>query len=111
MWPIGVFASIGSGLGVQLDVVKELGIHSVQLCCPHKESRTAENAEAFLKKLAEIDVKISAVFCDFKGESYADIPTTRRTIGIVPRETRAERVAEIREIADFAKVLGCDVIG
>ena len=111
MWPIGVFASIGSGLGVQLDVVKELGIHSVQLCCPHKESRTAANAEAFLKKLAEIDVTISVVFCDFKGESYADIPTVKRTIGIVPRETREERVKEIREIADFAKILGCDAVG
>ncbi len=111
MWPVGVFASIGSGLGVQLDVVKELGIHWVQLCCPHKENRTAENAEAFLKKLKEIGVTISVVFCDFKGESYADIPTVKRTIGIVPKETRADRVQEIREIADFAKILGCDALG
>lgn len=110
-YPIGVFASIGAGLGVRLEVVEELGIHSVQLCCPHKESRTGENAQAFIEKLNRIGVKISVVFCDFKGESYETIQKTRETIGLVPPELRAERKQEIREIADFAKVLGCDRIG
>lgn len=110
-YPVGVFASIGAGLGVSLDVVKELGIHSVQLCCPHKEMRTPENAAEFIAKLDTIGVKISAVFCDFKGESYATIQTTRETIGLVPKDLRAARKQEIREIADFAKVLGCDRIG
>ena len=110
-YPIGVFASIGAGLGVRLEVVKELGIHTVQLCCPHKEMRTEENAKKFIEKLNEIGVKITVVFCDFKGESYATIQTTRETIGLVPPDLRAERKQEIREIADFAKVLGCDRIG
>lgn len=110
-YPIGVFASIGAGLGVRLEVVKELGIHTVQLCCPHKEMRTEENAKKFIEKLNEIGVKITVVFCDFKGESYATIQKTRETIGLVPPDLRAERKQEIREIADFAKVLGCDRIG
>ncbi len=110
-WPVGVFASIGSGLGVSLDVVKELGIHYVQLCCPHAEHRTPENAKQFLAKLKEIGVTITVVFCDFKGESYETIQKTRETIGLVPQDTRAARKQEIREIADFAKTLGCDVIG
>ena len=110
-YPIGVFASIGAGLGVRLEVVKELGIHTVQLCCPHKEMRTEENAKKFIEKLNEIGVKITVVFCDFKGESYATIQTTRETIGLVPPDLRAERKQEIREIADIAKVLGCDRIG
>ncbi|MDO4629348.1 MAG: sugar phosphate isomerase/epimerase family protein [Planctomycetia bacterium] len=110
-YPIGVFASIGAGLGVRLEVVEELGIHSVQLCCPHKESRTQENATAFIEKLNQIGVKISVVFCDFKGESYETIQKTRETIGLVPPELREERKNEIREIAAFAKTLGCDRIG
>ena len=36
-WPIGVFASVDAGLGVHFDVVKELGIPSIQLHTPHKE--------------------------------------------------------------------------
>lgn len=110
-WPVGVFASIGTGLGVALEVVEELGIHTVQLCCPHREQRTQENAQQFLEKLRQIGVTITVVFCDFQGESYASIPKTRETIGLVPRETRDARKQEIREIADFAKVLGCDAIG
>jgi len=30
-WPIGVFASVDAGLGVHLDVAKELGIPTVQV--------------------------------------------------------------------------------
>ncbi len=48
----------------------------------------------------------------FDGESYADIPTVEQTVGLVPpRATRAARLQEMREISDFARLLGCDVIG
>ena len=40
----------------------------------------------------------------------ADIPTVSRTVGLVPPATRAARVAEMKEISDFAKLLGCRVI-
>ncbi|MCA9061036.1 MAG: sugar phosphate isomerase/epimerase, partial [Planctomycetaceae bacterium] len=44
------------------------------------------------------------------GESYADIPTVVRTVGLVPPETRAARAQEMKEIADFAKLLKCEVV-
>jgi len=56
-------------------------------------------------------VTISVVFGGFEGESYADIPTVVRTVGLVPPETRAERTRELQEIADFARLLGVDAIG
>ena len=110
-WPIGVFASIDAGLGVHLDVVRELGVPTIQLHTPAKPSRTKEKAEAFLAQLNEMGVKISVVFGGFEGESYADIPTTAKTVGLVPPETRAARTAEMKEIADFAKLLGVDAVG
>jgi sugar phosphate isomerase/epimerase len=109
-WPIGVFASIDAGLGVKLEVAHELGIPTVHLHAPHKESRTKRQAEAFLAKLDELGIRISVVFGGFEGESYADIPTVARTIGLVPPETRAERTQEMKEIADFARLLGVDVV-
>jgi sugar phosphate isomerase/epimerase len=109
-WPIGVFASIDAGLGVKLEVARELGIPTIHLHAPHKGSRTQEQADQFLAKLKEFGITISAVFGGFEGESYADIPTVRRTIGLVPPETRAERTREMKEIADFARVLGVDVV-
>jgi sugar phosphate isomerase/epimerase len=33
-----------------------------------------------------------------------------RTVGLVPEATRAARVAEMTEISDFARLLGCDVV-
>lgn len=110
-WPLGVFASIDAGLGVKLEVVRDLGIPTIQLHAPHRDSRTEARAKEFLAKLEEAGVTISVVFCGFEGESYADIPTCSATVGLVPPETRAERIVEMKEIADFAKLLGVDAVG
>ncbi len=110
-WPLGVFASIDAGLGVNLEVAHELGVPTIQLHAPQKSTRTARHAEQFLARLKELGITISVVFGGFEGESYADIPTCIRTVGLVPPETRAARTAEMQEIADFARMLGVDAVG
>jgi len=110
-WPLGVFASIDAGLGVDLDVAHELGVPTVHLHAPSRTSRTPEKARQFLDKLQELNITITVVFGGFEGESYADIPTTQRTVGLVPPETRAARTAELKEISDFARLLGVGVVG
>jgi sugar phosphate isomerase/epimerase len=109
-WPLGVFASIDAGLGVQLDVARELGVPTIQLHAPAPATRTADNARRFLDRLGQLEIKITAVFGGFAGESYADIPTVTRTVGLVPPTTRKARTKEMKEIADFAKLLGVDVV-
>ena len=56
-------------------------------------------------------IRLTCVFGGFEGESYADIPTVASTVGLVPAETRAARLEEMKEISDFARRLGCPVIG
>lgn len=109
-WDVGVFTSIDAGLGVNLDVAHELGVPTIQLHAPHRETRTPENAEGFIAKLDSLGIQLTAVFGGFEGESYADIPTVVKTVGLVPEETRASRLQEMKEISDFARLLGCDVI-
>jgi sugar phosphate isomerase/epimerase len=109
-WPIGVFTSVDAGLGVKLEVAKELGVPTIQLHAPHRESRTAAHAQNFLGRLKECGIQLTCVFGGFEGESYADIPTVSRTVGLVPPETRAHRLKEMKEISDFAKVLGCPAV-
>jgi sugar phosphate isomerase/epimerase len=109
-WPIGVFASIDAGLGVKLEVAHELGVPTIQLHAPHRATRTAENARRFLARLGELGIRLTAVFGGFEGESYADIPTVARTVGLVPPATRAARLAEMKEIADFVNQLDCSVV-
>ena len=110
-WQIGVFTSIDAGLGVKLEVAKELAIPTIQMHAPHRETRTPENAARFLEKLNQLGIKLTCVFGGFDGESYADIPTVEKTVGLVPKETRAARLQEMKEISDFTKLLGCNVIG
>jgi sugar phosphate isomerase/epimerase len=109
-WPIGVFTSIDAGLGVKLEVARELGIPTIQLHAPHRQTRTKANAEKFLARLKELGITLTAVFGGFDGESYADIPTVVKTVGLVPPETRAARLVEMKEISDFARQLHCDVV-
>jgi sugar phosphate isomerase/epimerase len=109
-WPLGVFASIDAGLGVKLEVAHELGVPTIQLHAPEKATRTSDDARRFLDRLAGFGIRITAVFGGFAGESYADIPTVTRTVGLVPPGTRAARTQEMKEIADFARLLGVDVV-
>jgi len=110
-WELGVFASIDAGLGVKLEVAHALGVPTVQLHAPQKATRTRRQAERFLNRLEDLGIKITVVFGGFVGESYADIPTCVRTVGLVPAATRAERTSEMKEIADFARLLGVDAVG
>ena len=109
-WQIGVFTSVDAGLGVHLDVAQELKVPTVQIHAPHQETRTQATADGFLAKCQAAGIKVTAVFGGFEGESYADIATTARTVGLVPEATRAARLQEMKEIADFAKMLGCETV-
>ncbi len=46
-WPIGVFASIDAGLGVHLDVARELGVPTIQVHAPHAETRNPGGPVSF----------------------------------------------------------------
>jgi len=110
MNPIGVFASVDAGLGVSWDVIQQVGVPTIQLHTPHRQSRTDEKASQLRDQLQKINVELTAVFGGFDGESYADIPTVGRTIGLVPPATRQERLQEMFEISDFTKKMGCDTV-
>ena len=109
-WQIGVFASVDAGLGVAWDVIKELGLPTIQLHAPHGDKRTQSVADDLRRQLDEMGVQCTAVFGGFDGESYADIPTVVRTVGLVPQSERASRLDEMFQISDFTKWLGCDTV-
>ena len=109
-WQIGVFTSIDAGLGVDLDVANELEIPTIQIHAPHQGNRNQATADEILERLGKYGISVTAVFGGFEGESYEDIPTVVKTVGLMPADTRASRLAEMKEISDFAKMIGCDVI-
>lgn len=48
--------------------------------------------------------------CSYEGEDYSDIPTVLRTVGLVPPETRAKRIAHTKAVSDLASKLGIDSV-
>ncbi|TWU56208.1 sugar phosphate isomerase/epimerase family protein [Rubripirellula reticaptiva] len=109
-WPLGVFASVDAGLGVAWNVISELKVPTIQLHAPNPDKRNTASAQSLADQLADMGVRCTAVFGGFDGESYADIPTVVKTIGLVPESTRPARLQEMKDISDFTKALGCDAI-
>ncbi len=89
--------------------LRELGVR----CC-HLWLGKSVLGNGLEQKIADITLRdgyeITTVFCGFDGERYDDIPTVRSTIGLVPEEPRAARVAEMKQVADVAKRLGAPAI-
>lgn len=110
-WPLGVFVSCDAGLGLPLEMVQAVGVPTVHLHSPQPQSRTAETAARLKSRLRDLRIEPTCLFAGFPGESYADIPTVKNTVGLAPRTTRAQRLAELKQIAQFARMLEIDAVG
>ncbi len=84
---------------------KALGVRCGQLAIPGTLD-LAGQAAAWKAALTAEDFTLVTIFCTYDGESYADIPTVEKTVGFIPRATRAEREARTIAISDFAAQLG-----
>jgi sugar phosphate isomerase/epimerase len=84
--------------------VHEMGIRAIQLLFDERYADEA-GAQRVASAAAQNDLEITTIFCGFPGESYNDVPTIHRTVGLVPAETRAERIALIDTISRFAQHL------
>ena len=110
-WPLGIFTSIDAGLGLPLTTTAELGISTVHLHAPKPTARFPEEAEQLVARLAEFGIEVTCLFAGFEGESYADIPTVEKTVGLVNLDTQQQRVTELKEISDFGRLLGVPAVG
>ncbi|MEM9185720.1 MAG: sugar phosphate isomerase/epimerase family protein [Planctomycetota bacterium] len=111
VWPLGVFASIDAGYGVHLDVARQLTVPTMHLHAPHQTPRIRATADAFRRRIDDLGMRVSVVFAGFDGESYADIPTVRQTVGLAPPATRDARLDDLRGIIDFTGMLGVSATG
>jgi sugar phosphate isomerase/epimerase len=106
---IGVIVGGGDPVG-GIAKVKSLGLDNCQMGVPDEEWRSGAGLEQIRSALKEADITVTCVFCGFPGESYADIPTIQATIGLVPRNTRTERLEMTKQHSDFAKAVGAPIL-
>jgi len=102
---IGVMFWAGREPGETVRELKALGARCGQIGVAG-DAPLAGTAAKWKAALAAEDFPVVTAFCAYNGESYADIPTVQRTVGFIPRETRAEREQRTYEVSDFAREVG-----
>jgi len=107
---IGVITSLSRDPEAALRRVKKMGISTVQLSSPSYELLQAGRAEELREIAKRLGIEITTVFCGYSGESYKDIETIRRTVGLLNPQFREARIERTLQISDFAKRLGVDKI-
>jgi sugar phosphate isomerase/epimerase len=106
---IGLMFWAGPDARQTLRNVKEFGVRAGQLGFPGDLSLDGA-AERWDQALtAEQFTAVTAV-CSYVGEDYADVPTVQRTVGLVPRNTREERVKRTKAVSDLARKLAIDSV-
>jgi len=104
--PLGVMLGVGPDFASRLARIKEAGFSTMQLSRPPDE-HLAEPKRGELKRvIADSGLQLTSMVAVYAGESYADIATVRRTVGLLPQGTRAERVEDTKRCADFAREAG-----
>jgi L-ribulose-5-phosphate 3-epimerase len=90
--------------------LKSLGVRCGQIGIPG-EMPLDGAAARWKSALAAENFTAVTAFCSYVGESYADIPTVERTVGVIPLSTRALREARTLAVSDFARDIGVGSIG
>ena len=107
---IGVIVK-GDNPVASLEKVKNLGIPTCQMYAPDKRWHSKESIEKIKDAIVKTGIRITCLFCHFEGESYTDIPTIKRTVGLLNPNTRKERVNKIFTVSDFARKINVSALG
>src|SRR5579863_5091912 len=89
-----------------LSQIKGLGVRCGQLVIGGPTELDATAVADWKAAIAQQQFTVGKVVAAYNGEDYADIPTVLRTVGFIPRATRAEREQRTYAISDFAAALG-----
>jgi len=102
---IGAMFWAGRDPGDTLRELKAIGVRCGQIGIPG--DFPLEGAAARWKAALQAeDFPVVTAFCAYNGESYADIPTVKQTVGFIPRQTRDEREKRTLAVSDFAREAG-----
>ncbi len=102
---IGVMFWGGGDAAATIREQKAFGVSCGQIGVPGDWDLTGAAAD-WKRELDGQNFTVVTLFAAFNGESYADIPTVKRTVGFIPPATRAERLARMLAVSDFAAALG-----
>lgn len=112
--PIGVFVRINDDPFKIFAKLKDAGFSYCQMVSPPDEYIYGKNAKSMTLKIKEAmkenGITVNSVFMSFKNQVWKYPDDAIRTIGLVPVETRAERIARACRIGNWAKEMGVNVL-
>lgn len=108
---VGIFFWVEPDPRAALKSLKQCGVVSGQLGVDGTVVIDDAAIKAWREALAAEDFHLWTVFAAYTGESYADIPTVERTVGFIPRDTRAEREIRTKKVIEFGAALGVKSFG
>jgi L-ribulose-5-phosphate 3-epimerase len=100
---LGLIIGMGNDPDAALAKVHELGLPT---CQAYFEEFPRELAEKLTKALLKYGIEATSIVVGGPGKEVWDFYEGPLTIGLVPRETRAARVAHIKKASEFAKECG-----
>jgi sugar phosphate isomerase/epimerase len=106
---IGLMFWAGRDARETLQKVKKFGVGSGQLGFPG-ELPLEGAAEQWRDALQKENFSAVTAVCSYVGEDYTDVPTVQRTVGLVPKSTRDERLTRTKAVSDVAAALGIDSV-
>ena len=109
---IGVLISYGlnTDLVEEIRKAKELGLESCQLSMWNSSMFTREYAAIVNSAISETGFTVSAVWAGWHKPCVWNFTEGPATIGLVPREYRASRLAELKLASDFAEMIGVNKV-
>lgn len=106
---IGVLNGLSKG-GKCFDHVSQFGLHVCQLVSWDASLATPEIAKTVVEESKRANVRVCAVWAGVPGPAEWNFTRGPVTLGLVPPEYRAERLAALKKWADFAAKIGTKAI-
>ena len=88
----------------------DLGFKYCQLICWNRKLFNQKIADEVLATLKKYDLTISTFWCGWSGPTAWNFIDGPHTLGLVPECYRFQRMQELMEGSDFAKMLGVDKV-
>jgi len=104
--PLGVLLSIDDTFSDKLKRIEDAGFPTMQLVVPPRAWLEAPKRGELVKLIGDSGIRVTSVAAVYTGESYADVAAVRETVGLLPEDTRAGRIADTKRCADFAHEVG-----
>src|SRR5688500_17698227 len=107
---LGLIVGLSDAVEESFDKVASLGLPTCQLGCWRPEVLNDALAANVREASKKSGIMVSSVWAGHSGKTVWNFIDGPKTIGLVPPAPRAQRLAELKKGADFAKMIGAPSI-